>query len=158
MKKWCLVIMVFVLVFGITTNAFSEAGCGKGKGRHGGWEQKVFKKAICMLKSKEELNLTDEQIQKIKDTKIKMKKDLIRIQADIDTVAVDIKAMLWEDDVNLEEVNKLIDHKYGLKASKAKLVVQTCQSLDNVLTDKQKETLETLKKQCPLGKKAKDKQ
>ena len=68
------ILVVSVLVSGV------YAFHGKDKGKHGkgGWEEKILRKAGFMLKCQEELGLTEAQVKKIKDLKVKVKKDIIK--------------------------------------------------------------------------------
>lgn len=124
-------------------------GHGKGKGcHHKGLEGKFARKAHMILKNKEELGLSDKQVAKIKDLKIKVKKDLIRKNAEIEILALDIKAGLRKDAVQTDKVNKLLDQKYELKKEKAKSVVGGYAALKTILTEKQKEKMKDLWKKC----------
>ena len=121
---------------------------GKAKGHHKDFESKVFYKAYFLLKNQEELGLTDEQVEKIKDLKHKSKKELIKKEAEIDVLAVDIKAELYKDTVDRDALDALIDSKYELKKSKAKYLVETYAGLKGILTEEQKEKLKTLWGKC----------
>jgi Spy/CpxP family protein refolding chaperone len=129
---------------------------GKAKKSHSksdkGLKEKFFHKAHFMLKNKKKLGLSTEQVKKIKDLKIKTKKDLIKRKASIDIIAIDVKVQLWEDVINAKAVNSLIDKKYELKKAKAKSLVGAYVALKNVLTEEQKEDLKALLGKCKTGK------
>jgi hypothetical protein len=113
------------------------------KGKGGGHEadsikDKFFRKAHFYLDKKAELGLTEEQVSKIENLKLSLKKDLIRNEADVEVLALDIKAKLMEDKVNASDVNGLIDKKYDLKKDAAKKTVSAFAELKTVLTDDQK--------------------
>lgn len=159
-KKVVLVgLMVLALIFCLSQEAFSahgyagKSGYGCHMGSKGGYshkkgmESKFTRKAHFFLKNKEELDLTDKQVATIKNLKLSVKKDLIKRDAEIEILALDIKAKMWEDTINTTEINKLIDKKYDLKKEKAKALVAACAKLKGVLTDKQKDKLKGLCKQ-----------
>ena len=113
-------LLVFAMTFGYAAASYAYGpGHGAergGKGRcHFGEEGKFYGTAMLILRNKEELGLTDEQVDKIKVLKVETKKSLIRQNAEIDIVSVDLKAAEWEDPIDTAAVNKLIDKKYDLK-------------------------------------------
>ncbi|UCG35279.1 MAG: hypothetical protein JSW17_00325 [Candidatus Omnitrophota bacterium] len=110
-------------------------------------KDKFFFKAMHILKNKEELGLSSRQVDKIKDLKLTTKKDLIRKDAEVEILALDIKAGLYEERVNLKAVNELIDKKYDIKRAKAKALVAAYVELKDVLTKAQKEKLKGLWKE-----------
>lgn len=120
-------------------NGKSKEGCGR-------FEDKFFYKAGCILKSKDELGLSDRQITQIKELKINTKKDLIRKNAEIDILAIDIKQAIWQDPIDTDAVGKLIDKKYDLKKEKTKSVVKAYAALKGILTEEQKAKLKDLRK------------
>ncbi|NQV03860.1 MAG: hypothetical protein HQ532_00015, partial [Candidatus Omnitrophica bacterium] len=71
-------------------------------------------------------------------------------KAEIDLIAIDIKAALWEDTIDLGSVNTLIDRKYELKKQKTKALVAAYAALKGMLT---KEQIKNLKGLCKKGKK-----
>jgi Spy/CpxP family protein refolding chaperone len=143
MQKRFVVMMVlvcFVLLAGYGY-AFEH---GKGKGGHGGFEEQFCHKAMLIIKNQEELGLTDEQVKKIKDLKVSTKKDLIRKNAEIDILALDIKAAMWEDVIDTNAVNALIDKKYELKKENAKSLVAAYVALKTILTEEQQKKLKAI--------------
>ena len=110
--------IAIVLAIGLIQSAAFACG-GKGCGKHDSkdmpLDKKLFKKLHMIYNHQDELGISDEQLAKIKELKIALKKDLIQRQADVDLLKIDIRSALYEDEVNLEEVNKLIDQKYEIK-------------------------------------------
>lgn len=147
-KLRVLVCSILVLSFAFLVHTAEAYDHGKKKGCKQGFEGKVCKKAYFLLKNEDELDLTDEQVKKIKDLKIAVKKDLITRKAELDLIKIDIQTMLHEDKVNLEEINKLIDKKYDLKKAKSKYLIETYTTLKNTLTEEQKKELKKLWKKC----------
>ncbi len=110
--------------------------------------KKFYKKAMFLLTNEDELELSAQQVEKIKNLKHETKKELILLDAKIDVLAVDIKALLWADAIDVNAINKLIDQKYDLKKQKAKLLVSSYASLKGVLTSEQMDKAKELWKSC----------
>ena len=152
MKKTLILLVLLVFCFSAVAVSYADGGYGKKWGYHGkcgkndgpGQEEMVLKKAHFILFNKEELDLSDKQYDQIKAMKVALKKDLIKRNADIDLVKVDIKVEMWEDKVNTVAVDKLIDKKYDLKKDKAKMIVKTCADMKNVLNEDQVKKMKTL--------------
>jgi Spy/CpxP family protein refolding chaperone len=89
----------------------------------------------------DELKVSDEQLDQIKELKVALKKDLIRKKADIKVIKVDIRSLLYEDEVDVDAVNRLIDQKYEIKKAKSKMVVESYAKLKKVLTKEQMDNL-----------------
>jgi len=121
---------------------------GKAKGQHEGLEGKFSGKAHMVLKNQDELDLTDKQIKEIKKLKIETKKDLIQKNAEIDIIALDIKAEMYGKQIDTDAVDKLIDKKYDLKKEKAKSLVRACAGIKEILTSEQKDKLKDIWKKC----------
>ena len=146
-----------VLCMGLALNlvaldAYAE-GYGKGKGHHFDLEDKFSKKAHFILKNKEELGLSDKQIEQVKDLKIKTKKDLISKKAELEILGLDIEAAMWNDPLDANAVNKQIDKKYDIKKEKEKSLVGAYAALKGLLTEEQKEKMKGLFKKCKKDKK-----
>lgn len=133
-------------------------GCMMDKGSHGkmmmkmGKDDMFFKKAHFILENASAIGLTDDQKTKIKAQKYAVKKSMIKKEADIELLALDIKEELWKDDINLNNLNALIDKKYAAKAEKAKELAGAYVNLKNILT---KEQQKKLKDMCEGGMRGK---
>lgn len=155
--KWKIVIgisLIFAFVLVFLMPATHADGCRKKEEYGWGIESKMFYKAHFILKNQEELKLSDEQITKIKGLKIETKKNLIKQKAEIEIVALDIKAEMWKDTIDVAAINKLIDQKYELKKAKAKFLVEAYAKLKDILTEEQKNKLKGI---CKTHKKEKGK-
>ena len=153
MKKMiALMAVLAVLAMGAMPYAAMAEGHKKGmmgKGDKAGLEGKVCMKAGFMLKNEEELGLSADQVKKIKDIKMSVKRGLIQKNAEIDLVALEIKGLLYEEKVDVKAVNALVDKKYDLKKAKAKDLVQAYANLKAVLSaDQMKEMKSLWKKGC----------
>ena len=150
MKKGIAVAAIIILAIGILTPYGYADHCPmmKGGGQKDGLEEKFCHKAHFILENEEDLGLSDEQIGKIKDLKLETRKDLIKKDAEIETLALDIKAKLSEDVIDTKSAGELIDRKYELKKEKAKAIVEAIASLKNTLTEEQRKKLKGLWKKC----------
>ncbi|MCK5706841.1 MAG: Spy/CpxP family protein refolding chaperone [Candidatus Aureabacteria bacterium] len=155
-KKGVLTVLVALIVaFSFIVPVVVADGYGKGdgyrkgkgdghQGNRGDLQQKLMRKAHFLMRNKEELGLTDEQVDKIKALMIETRKSLIKTKADIDIIDVDIKAAMFSDDIDKEVVGKLIDQKYDLKKVQAKTVINALVDTKGVLNDEQKEKAKEL--------------
>ncbi len=141
-KNWFVFLLAIFALTCFTPMALAQ-GCPKGKcsGQGCGFEKKLFSKLHLVLVHQEKLELTDEQVGKIKQLKMSTKKDLIKREAEIDLITVDIKTKVCEDNICLKSIGKLIDKKYDLKKEKAKALVGVFAELKNILSDEQKKQL-----------------
>ncbi len=154
-KMRILVIAALVMAVGLMgTAAFANHGgkggyqCAKGKGS---LEEKISDKAHFLMKNQEELGLSDAQIAQVKDLKMNTKKDMIKRDAEIEILALDIKSALYGDTIDTKAVNTLIDKKYDLKKEKTKVLVGAYAALKEILTKEQKEKMKDLWKKCEKG-------
>jgi len=151
-------VLIFSLVLALTVADASAYGYGKDKGHKKDMGEMFTCKAHMILKNKEELGLSDDLVKKIKALKVTTKKDLIRRKAEIEIIAIDIKAIMWADVIDTEAANKLIDAKYDLKKEKAKASLAAYATLLGLLSDDQKEKLKEIRKKCKKDKKGSGKQ
>lgn len=138
--------LAFALVLSLTAfKAYAYDG-GKKEGFHKGLEKKFFYKAQLILKNKDKLGLADKQLKKIKSLNIKTKKDVIRKDAELSIIVLDMKAAIREKQIDTAAVNKLLDKKYDLKRDKAKSSLAAYAALKRILTDEQKGKLKNILK------------
>jgi len=119
-----------------------KGGYSKGGMQGGGHYEmplhaKLFMKAKFLMIHQEELGLSEQQLDAIKDIKHGFKKEMITRTAEIEVIKVDIKALLHKRVVDVEAINRLIDQKYAIKNAKSKSMVQAFADLKAVLTDAQ---------------------
>jgi len=148
MNKLALSILVLLL---LSVPAMAKSGCeycSKGysgkSSYHGGLEDKFFIKAHKMIAYKEELGLSDEQVETIRGLKLSVKKELILKNADAGVLAVDVHAGLREHHIDVEAMNKLIDQKYAVKKAKSQSLVKAYAELKGVLSEEQMDKLKEL--------------
>ena len=125
----------------------------KKKGPRGcSFEKKIFCKLRLTIVYQDELGLSEDQVAKIHGLKTATKKDIIKREAEIDLITVDIKSKLREDKIDKESIGKLIDQKYDLKKEKAKALIGAYAELNDILSGEQKKNLRGIicrKRQCP---------
>ena len=146
MKKKNLAIcsLVLVLCFVLCSSAALAKDAGR-KGEDGfSLERKVLRKLGMVIRYQEDLGLTDEQVAQIRDLKVSVQKDLVKKQADIKLLAIDIKTALAEDTIDTKAVGKLIDKKYAVKKDKAMVLVKAYAELKKMLTDEQQKKFKTI--------------
>ncbi|HPN72916.1 MAG TPA: hypothetical protein PKZ41_02865 [Candidatus Omnitrophota bacterium] len=141
MKKQLSILMLFVLLFSAPAWAGGKYGkCGKEMDL----DEKFYMVSSIAVKNAEELGLSEEQKEAVKENKYALKKDLVRKKAEIELVCIDISSELWKDTVNAEAVNALVDRKYQLKAEKKKAIVNAYAGLMNSLSKEQKDSIKSL--------------
>ena len=148
-----ILIVAFCALALVSSGAFAD-GPSKGQcnpmAKHGGvWNKKdscevFFHKTRMILKNAAELGLSEDQISKIKALKYNVEKSSIKEDADIKSIALDIREAIRKDDVDANAVNSLIDKKYALKAQKAKDDVEAYVSLKKILTSDQQKKLKEI--------------
>lgn len=143
----------------LSPNVFAFRGMDKHSGD--AWEDT----ASLVLAHQAMLNLSGEQVAKIEDVDLKTRKAMIKAEADIKIMALDIQSEMKKDVIDIKEVNKLLDQKYALKKEKAKTGVGAYAAVKALLTPEQKSILKDLRdgetmpagpmpkmgKSCPMG-------
>lgn len=152
MKKHMYVIAAAVLVSVVMLSGASELkaddACAKmcmhKKSGKAGMDEMLFRKFHIILESAKELELSAQQVESIKGLKLKTKKDLIKKESEIDLAALDVKAELWKEPINVNTVNPLIDKKYELKKEKAKIMIAALAALKSTLSKEQMDKLKAV--------------
>ena len=112
----------------------------------------LMKTSCYLLKNKEELSLTDDQVSRIKAISEKREKDSIQLKADARKVYVDIKTEFSDENFDASGINALIDKKFDLKKQIVKSFVNSHAEILAVLTSEQREKLKEIKKECKKSK------
>lgn len=144
MRKDLIVAITLVLTLGLMQSvAFAEKRGDYGQGRHHqkSIEGKFIKTVKIIHHNQDELNVNDNQLNQIRELKIALKKDSIKKKAEIMIITVDIRSFLYEDEIDVDAVSKLIDQKYEIKKAGMKKVVKSFAELKKILTKEQKEKL-----------------
>lgn len=112
MRKYLVLTIALIAALGLMQSialADKKASYDHGKTHKKSTEDKFFKKVKMIYLYQDELNVTDKQLDQITALKITLKKDLITKKAEVDVIKVDIKSLLYEDEIDVRAVNKLID-------------------------------------------------
>lgn len=143
----CAAVVLLSIVISLSNaNAYggrSKGGCGGGYG--GSFEGMFFKKAHFILENEEAIGLSVEKAAAVKALKLETKKALIKQNAEIEVVSLDIQKELHTYPVNAEALGKLVDQKYDLKKAEAKGLVEAIAQLKGTLSKDQYEKLRSLK-------------
>jgi len=102
--------------------------------------------------NKDFLGLTEEQLNKIKDIKHSGLKDLIRLNAEVEVLEIDLQSEMWEPQIAVETVNGLLDQKFAVKNKIAKTFVQAVADMQQVLSEEQRGKALKLAKQAKEDK------
>ncbi len=148
MKKFysMLAVFMFAAVFCAGTQAYAGDAYKYHK-KEFGTSGKLFALAHLVIQHAEYLGLTQAQIGKIKDLKLKTKKNMIMEKAQIEVLELDVKSAMDQDVINIKDVDKLIDKKYDLKKAGAKELVEAYSELRNILNQNQRKMLDGLTKE-----------
>lgn len=134
---------------------------GRGMQGHGSSgcpiKDKFFAKVGFLKDNSKAIGLTDAQMTQIKDLKISTKKSLIKQDADIQILGIDIMSALKSDTIDVNALDKMIDQMAALKAGQGKTLVASYAQLKSILTPDQKakakEIWQSADSQCPMSKK-----
>lgn len=141
---------VFILVLGGilvlgTLNFVSIAQARSYSGQSDFINEKFIQKQRRILKYKEELGLNLKQIEKIEALKINLEKEMVLIDAKIEVVNIELRAILSQDETDIKTVNELIDQKSALEETKAKAQAMAYVNLKEVLTPDQRVNLNSFR-------------
>lgn len=135
-----------VMVLAMTT-VLSPAYANHG-GQHSGGdlEGKFFKKLYLIEKNQAEIGIADDKLQALKNLSVETKKVLIKYDADIEVVGLDLNQKLYENPIDVAATNKLVDQKYELKKAKTKSLVEAFAKLKSTLSKEQLTKLKEIHK------------
>ena len=120
----------------------ASRGCKMCKG--GSSAGKIELAADRILSNKDKLELNEGQITQIRHLVRDVKKETIKMNADIETLKVEINTLMWEAPFNVDQVNSLVAEKHKLKHQKAMYLVKSHDKLYRILTVDQLKKLNTL--------------
>lgn len=134
-----LVVLLLFLSFSLIIFAVNSHACDRGPmSLHKVDLEKMFLQRTHLLyKYKDELQLTEDQISKIKKLSLDIKKGLIRNSAELEVIELDMQGALMEEDIDTALLGSLIDNKNDVLKEKSKLIVSTYEALNEILTAEQ---------------------
>jgi Spy/CpxP family protein refolding chaperone len=113
-------------------------------GMMGGGMKGMFMKPWKMMMVAKELGLSDDQMGRIRDIFTNTLKQKVKIECDIKLRKIDLRTLLMQDEVNMQEVEQKIREIANLKADKKIVWIRAMQDMRNVLTPDQREGLKTM--------------
>jgi Spy/CpxP family protein refolding chaperone len=107
----------------------------------------------CILKMKDKLKLTSEQVSKLKAIAIKTKKQCVRDEAELKLMKIDLYELLSQDPVNISAIDSQIDKIARQEAKIRKNCIHAKLNVKKILTPEQLKILkEHLKERKHHGK------
>lgn len=119
---------------GMMHKGMGKHQCGMGcrgmmEGEHGGLE--------FFIGMRDELELTEGQIEKLRTLKSKTKKQAIRTRADLDVLEIELHDLLWVDKVDVEAVDAKIEKMGELQTKMHKSHIHARLDAQKILTPEQ---------------------
>jgi Spy/CpxP family protein refolding chaperone len=152
-------VLTAFLALGITP-AYAGGECALGGKSYGGEKHGdkygggFFREAGFVLKSKDALSLSADQVTAIQALHVAAQKDAIQKKADAQILELDLRSKMHGDVADLVSVNNLIDQKYEIKKAQAKALAEAHFKLREILNDQQKIALKDLVKEKMKARKA----
>jgi Spy/CpxP family protein refolding chaperone len=106
-----------------------------------------FHETSMALKSKEALGLSEGQVDLIRSLHLDTQKNMIRQQADVRIIELELLSKMHDDRQGLAAIQVIIDRQYEAKKALAKSRIEAKFKLMEILDEKQRETLKSLKKE-----------
>lgn len=97
-----------------------------------------------MLADRDKLGLSEDQIKKIKDLSVKVRKAVIKMGAEIRTLRVDMNTTVWEAPLDLNESNSLLARSHSLFEDRGKFLLNSIHELHQILTPEQLKSFNSL--------------
>lgn len=139
MKKYLILTVVTVIVSFLAMPAGACESCYKKQTERNECKRAKLESIGGMLWSnKDYLGLTEEQLELLKDIKHTAIKDMIRLNAEVDVVEVDLKSEMWKPMIALDRVNGLLDQKFDAKIKISKTFVKAVADMQQVLSEDQR--------------------
>ena len=104
-------------------------------------EADFWSRARALAKKKEELGLTEKQMNKIMALKTQVDNDLAGKEKRISEIDVEIRAKLREEPPDTGAIASLVDEKYELRKQEARVNLSAIDELNGMLTGEQREKL-----------------
>ncbi|MDT8317400.1 MAG: hypothetical protein RQ824_05350 [bacterium] len=115
------------------------------------WKQ--GKHRFDILDYTKELDLSDNQVAKIKDIKTAHKKEIIKLQADIDVLEVDLKGFHRDYTTGMDTIAKKVREIEAKKGDKQIAKYQMMRDVREVLTEKQRTMIREIMQKKKSAKK-----
>jgi Spy/CpxP family protein refolding chaperone len=123
-----------------------QCGQGDGHGSHrGGGIQRL-------LGMSDEIGLSEDQQDQLKDMAIKFKLEMVDLRADVQRARINTRALRRDDDAREADVMKAIDDVAAAQAGVKKASYQHRQAFRSILTAEQLDKLDALHQECATQK------
>jgi hypothetical protein len=103
----------------------------------------------------DELGMSDADVQKIMELKIKTKKEHLKNEAQVECLSLDIMAGIWAPKPDAAAIKKLIDSKFELKRGGMKNMVDAFLALKGIFSKDQMKKLKEICKRQQCGNETK---
>ena len=141
MRKNAKTVMVMLLVMGLVFSAGNANAFGPG-GQGGPEAIKVGPQIMANL------DLTADQVKKLKEERIKSQKQMIKLQAELQTLWVDLRSETGKDEPNLSRVDMLAGQIGELKGKMIAARTKSVIYLLSILTPEQKRKMDVMQLQA----------
>ncbi|MHB0912620.1 MAG: Spy/CpxP family protein refolding chaperone [Armatimonadota bacterium] len=97
-----------------------------------------------MMMLREELGLSDDQVDRIRDIYTNMRKHKVQLRSRIEMNKIDLQTMMMREEMNMQEIEQKIREIANLKAEKYIGWVRAMQEMRNVLTPDQRDSVKSM--------------
>lgn len=123
--------------------------CGSMEHHMGGHGMKGMKGMFMMMPwkmmmHKEELGISDDQIAKMRDIHVNMLKKKVQLKSQIKLDKIDLKSMIMQEQVNMQEVEQKVRDMMKLKGDVKLTWIQAMQDMKNTLTPDQRKNIKMM--------------
>lgn len=115
-----------------------------GQGMHGGMMQKMHSGFSFYLNLAKQLDLTDEQIKKLRDMKFAFEKDNIQRKSALETAQLELQQLKAAENIDAGKVAAKIREVQNRKADLEVALFQAEQNAKSILTDEQKAKIKSM--------------
>ena len=145
-RKSAVVSLVILALCFFYSNAYAHYAQG-GRG-HKYLDEMFFEKAHFIVETQEELGYPDEKIDPIRNLVLETKKTILKQDAEIMGLELDIKAKLHDYSVDVDAAGKLVDQKYELEKAKEKVLVGAIAKMKSLMTKEEYDKMHKLEEEA----------
>jgi len=147
MKKRGIIVALALFYLGLTpVITLAKSYCEDGD-RHGAVACIPCQRKECLkiyMRYADEIGLSEEQVEKLRDYHYKKKKRIIKNKAEVDIIKLEIHQLLDEDEPNQDKIDAKLDKLGPLKAERAKICIQATLMARKLLTPEQRKSAKRL--------------
>ncbi len=153
MKKFLVFSFAVALLagwFGLSDAMMHGKGAGMGKGRDGMRMGDMGMQCGQMMDKLASLGLDDKQMEEVRGLHLKMKKETIKKEADIDIAEIELREMLHKDAVDIGAAEAKVRQIESLKADLKIMHIRTHEEVKAKLTPEQRKNFNAMMKMKPM--------